>query len=210
MQSEVAALKSEVDALKSAQADVTACVTYDSGADVCTIGDDLTSGSGISFNKMNGNVSLKTNKGSFSANVAEDIILKGSDSYIGTGDADFNSGSGIRFEPKGNVSLQSGSSKVILKGTEAYIGNGEFDLSSGSGIRVNSAGSVFLKSSGGLTASVAEDIFLKGTDSVSLANSGTGSAKVVLKGTEAYIGTGAADLSSGAGVRFGLDRKSVV
>ena len=84
---------------------------------------DQTSGSGIKFNKGNGNALLTLNTGSFRADVAGSFVadvasninleagtggLSGARAYLGTGDKLFNTGSGIAINKgNGNVFLTS-------------------------------------------------------------------------------------------------------
>ena len=177
-----------VEDLENAVAGSSACVGYNATLDTCTVGEgvqfvnvvaddlvymgtgsnDLTTGSGIRFNKGNGNALLTVNDGNFIAEVAQDIDLEagtesgaGSTAYLGTGAKDGSTGSGIRFtKGNGNAFLTLNTGNFIADvakdidmeagtggggSSTAYLGTGLKNGSTGSGIRVTKGnGNAFL------------------------------------------------------------------
>ncbi len=226
LQIEVDALKSKVAALESAQA----CVTYDSGADVCTIGNvtstnviaddfvyvgtgenDLTTGNGIKISNA-GDTELTLNTGNFVADVAQNIDLEAGTggsgtAFMGTGPSDQTSGSGIRFvKGNGNALLTLNTGNFVADvaqdidleagtgggdGSKAFLGTGPIDQTSGSGIRFNkgNGNALLTLNTGNFVADVAQDIDLE---------AGTGGGL----GSKAFLGTGPIDQTSGSGIRF--------
>ena len=154
---------------------VAACVTYDSGADVCTIG-DVTS----------------TNV------IADDFV------YVGTGENDLTTGNGIKISNAGDTELTLNTGNFVAdvaknidleagkggSGT-AFMGTGPSDQTTGSGIRfVKGNGNALLTlNTGNFIADVAQDIDLE---------AGTGGGS----GSKAFLGTGPIDQTSGSGIRF--------